>query len=132
MSIRHLLERGPRILLLAGLLLLPAACNRTPPGEIDPNEPATLVFTNESLTQAELFVLTQGSGARKLATVMGGRTEEVRVPPEIVRRGTFNLVVRLLGRSGTPSSGGLTLQPGDRMTVRLPIDGRTLFVVPAP
>jgi hypothetical protein len=122
---------GARPLLLVLLLLVSASCSRGRLEEIDPNEGATLVFTNESLAQAELFVVTQGGGARKLATVMAGRTEEVRVPPDIVRRGGLNLVTRLFGRSGTPSSGSLTLRPGDRLTVRLPIDGRSLFVVPA-
>lgn len=120
-----------RPLLLVFLLLLSSACSRGRLGEIDPNEGATLVFTNESLTQAELFVVLQGAGARKLATVMSGRTEEIRVSPDIVRRGGLNLVARMLARSGTASSGAITLRPGDRLIVRLPMDGRSLFVVPA-
>ena len=132
MSSRHRIERGLRPLLLAILLLSPAACSRNRPVGIDPNQGATIVFANESLSQAELFAVMPGVGSRKLGTIMAGRTEEIAVPPELVRRGGgLNLVARLLARSNTPGSGPITLLPGDRLSVRLPIDGRSLYVLPA-
>ncbi|MEO8561365.1 MAG: hypothetical protein ABI601_04770 [bacterium] len=135
MITRLSLRRGMRPLLLAAALVLPAACSRNHPGPDDEsmNGPAKIVFTNESLNQADLFAVVQGGQARKLGTVMAGRTEELVVPADIVRRsGNLNLVARLLARSNTPSSGPVAFHAGDRLLVRLPIDGKTLFVAPAP
>jgi hypothetical protein len=135
MFTRHSLQRGMRPLLLAAALVLPSACSRNRPDQGDEslNGPATVVFTNESLQQADLFAVLPGNQTRKLGTVMAGRTEELTVPADIVRRsGNLNLVVRMLARTNTPGSGPVALHAGDRLTVRLPIDGRSLFVAPAP
>jgi hypothetical protein len=124
-----------RPLLLAAALALPAGCARNNPGQSDDsfNGPATIVFTNESLSQADLFVVMSGSDSRKLGTVMAGRTQEITVPADVVRRsGNVNLVVRMLARNNTPSSGPVAFHAGDRLQVRLPVDGKTLFVAPAP
>jgi hypothetical protein len=124
-----------RPLLLAATLLLPAACSRNRAGQTNEadNGPATVVFSNESLNQADLFAVLPGIGSRKLGTVQAGRTEELTVPADIVRRsGSLNLVARMLARTDTPGSGPIALHPGDRIQVRLPIDGKTLFVAPAP
>jgi hypothetical protein len=124
-----------RPLLLAAALALPAACARNNPGQSEDSliGPATIVFTNESLAQADLFVVMPGIDSRKLGTVMAGRTEELVVPADIVRRsGNVNLVVRMLARTNTPSSGPVAFHAGDRLQVRLPVDGKTLFVAPAP
>lgn len=133
MIARHLIGRAMRPIILAAALALPAACarNRTDQ-DIQTDGPATVVFSNESLTQADLFAVMPGVDARKLGTVMAGRTEELKVPADIVRRsGSLNFVARLLARSGTPGSGPVPIRPGDRLQIRLPIDGRSLFVVPA-
>jgi hypothetical protein len=138
MFTRHSLQRGMRPLLLAAALVLPGACSRNHPdqagqGDENNNGPATVVFSNESLQQADLFAVLPGNLVRKLGTVMAGRTEELTVPADIVRRsGNLNLVVRMLARSNTPGSGPVALHAGDRLSVRLPIDGRSLFVAPAP
>jgi hypothetical protein len=135
MFTRNSLKRGMRPLLLAAALVLPAACSRNHPGEGEDinNGPATVVFSNESLQQADLFAVLPGNQTRKLGTVMAGRTEELTVPADIVRRsGNLNLVVRMLARSNTPGSGPVALHAGDRLSVRLPIDGKSLFVAPAP
>ena len=134
MTTQHLIQRGIRPLLLAALLALPAACSRNRTEDIDPTEgPATIIFSNESLNQADLFAVMPGIQARKLGTVMAGRTEELIVPADIVRRSSnLNFVARLLSRSNTPGSGPVPLRAGDRLQVRLPMDAKTLFVAPAP
>ena len=136
MITRHSLRRGVRPLLLAVALALPAAgCARNRPDQSEDTlvGPATIVFTNESLAQADLFVVMPGIDSRKLGTVMAGSTQEIVVPADIVRRsGNVNLVVRMLARSNTPSSGPVAFHAGDRLQVRLPVDGKTLFVAPAP
>jgi hypothetical protein len=132
MSTSHTIRSCLRPLFLAVLFVIATACNRNRPGDVDPSQGATLIFANESLSQAEVFAVMPGVGARKLATVMAGRTEEIVVPSDIVRRGGgLNLVARLLARSNTPGSGPITLQPGDRLSVRLPLDTRYLYVLPA-
>ena len=132
----HDLRRGMRPLLIAALLVLPAACsrNRTQDQDVGINDgPATVVFSNESLNQADLFAVMPGVQARKLGTVMAGRTEELVVPADIVRRSqNLNFVVRMLSRSSTPGSGPVPLRAGDRLQIRLPMDAKTLFVAPAP
>lgn len=131
-----LFGRGMRPLLLAAAIALPAAScsrNRVAQAEDTLVGPATIVFTNESLAQADLFVVMPGIDSRKLGTVMAGRTQEIVVPADIVRRsGNVNLVVRMLARNDTPSSGPVAFHAGDRLQVRLPVDGKTLFVAPAP
>jgi len=132
---RHF-TRGLRPLLLAAALTLPAAaCSRNHTGVDDASltGPATVVFTNESMQQADLFAVVPGMGSRKLGTVMAGRTEELVVPADIVRAsGNLSLVARPLSRSPIPSSGPVAFHAGDRLQVRLPIDGKSLFVAPAP
>ena len=131
----HSLKRRLRPMLLVAALALPAACSRNHPGDNEGSliGPATIVFTNESLNQADLFVVIPGIQSRKLGTVMAGSTQELVVPADIVvRSGNLNLVARLLARSNTPSSGPVAFHAGDRLQVRLPVDGKTLFVAPAP
>jgi hypothetical protein len=119
-------------LFAAALLTVLAACSRNRTGEAtDPNAPAILVFTNESLAQADVFAIPSGSIARRLGTVMAGRTETLEVPPDIANRGTVRIVARLLASNSTPSSGPITLSPGEKLQVRLPLDQKTLVVLPA-
>ena len=108
------------------------ACARIPPGSTDTEgaEPTVLEFRNESLAQADVYVVSAGTGARRIGTVMAGRTENLTVPREIAIRGSVTIVARLLARSRTASSGSLVLTPGTRLSVRLPLDERTLVVLP--
>jgi len=135
MRSRQTLRRSMKPLLLAALLTLPAACsrNRNQSQDADVNDgPATIIFTNETLNQADLFAVLPGVQARKIGTVMAGRTEELVVPADIVRRSSnLNFVARLLSSSDAPGSGPVPLHAGDRLQVRLPMGAKTLFVAPA-
>ena len=126
-----------RALLLLTLTAL-TACARNRPGKDDGNiaeavadEPTTLEFKNESLAQADVYVSSSGSGARRIGTVFAGRTETLTVPREIAVRGTITIVARLLARTRTPSSGSIAISPGTRLSIRLPMDERSLYVLPA-
>jgi hypothetical protein len=93
--------------------------------------PAVLVFSNESLDQAAVFVVVPGLQAARIGTVMAGRTERLTVPPDLVARGgSLNIVARLLARSARPSTGPVSLYPGEEYQVTLPPDARVLVFLP--
>ena len=126
-----------RALLLCSLMAL-SACARNRPGRDDGNiaeseaaEPTTLEFKNESLAQADVYVAASGSGARRIGTVFAGRTETLVVPRDLAVRGTITVIARLLARSRTPSTGSFAIGPGDKLSIRLPMDERSLYVLPA-
>jgi hypothetical protein len=124
--------RRLRRLLLPALLTALSACSRNHPAtDVSSNEPTVLEFNNESLAQADVFVRASGSDSRRIGTVMAGRKEDLVVPREIAIKGSITVFARLLARSGVPSSGPIAVAPGARLNVRLPIDERTLVVLPA-
>ena len=119
-------------------LVAVSACARNRPGrddgniaESEANEPTTIEFQNESLAQADVFVASSGSGARRIGTVFAGRSETLTIPREIAVRGQITIVARLLARTRAPSSGSIAISPGTSLSVRLPMDERALFVLPA-
>jgi len=117
-------------------LVAVAACHRTQPGtdlgEPDGSqEPATIEFTNESLSQADVFVIASGNDRRRIGTVFAGRTETLTIPRELAIRGSVTIVARLLARSRAPSTGSMAIGPGTRLSIRLPLDEKTLYVLPA-
>jgi hypothetical protein len=107
-----------------------AACAPFHRGASD--QPATLLyFTNESLDQADVFAVLPGNPPIRIGTVMAGQTDTLTVPRDLAARGqNVNVVARLLARSTRPSSGPLPIHPGDRLTVRLPVDEKLLVVLP--
>src|SRR5688572_23032399 len=109
---------------LAVAISVAAACGpfrRTPE-----SERALIYFTNESLEQATLFAFSSASPRVRLGTVFAGRSDTLLVPAQLTRSSTVNLVATLLARSATPSSGPVSIQPGDRLQVRLPADAKSL------
>ncbi|HKH94558.1 MAG TPA: hypothetical protein VKA54_22315 [Gemmatimonadaceae bacterium] len=129
-------SRARRALLVLTLTAL-SACANTKKGRdmgniSESEEPTTLEFKNESLAQADVFIAASGAGgARRIGTVFAGRTETLTVPREIAGRGTITVFARLLARTRTPSTGSIALAPGSRLSVRLPMDERSLYVMPA-
>jgi len=130
------MERSRTARRLRGLVLPVAltalsACSRNQPAtDVASGDPTVLEFNNESLEQADVFVRAQGSDTRRIGTVLAGRREELVVPREIAIRGSITVFARLLAKSGVPSSGPVAVAPGSRISVRLPIDERTLIVLP--
>jgi hypothetical protein len=127
--------RSRRALALFALAAV-SACHRTgtTTSEIDPaaaDETSTIEFRNESLAQADVYVTASSVGARRIGTVFAGRTETLTIPRELATRGSINVVARLLARSRTPSTGTIAISPGTHLSVRLPLDEKSLYVLPA-
>lgn len=125
--------RARHAFILASLIALSACHRNRSASEIDAasNEPTTIEFKNESLAQADVFVSAASSGARRLGTVFAGRTETLTIPRDIATRGTVNIVARLLARTRVPSTGSIAITPGTHLSIRLPLDEKALYVLPA-
>jgi hypothetical protein len=131
---RQLSLIAQRAVLGASLLVASSACGRfhnTENEPTEPVEPAQIVFVNESLEQADVFAASQGGETIRIGTVQAGRTATLNVPIQFVSRSTVNIVVRLLARSGTLRTGPIAINAGDRIQVRLPVNGNVLSVLPA-
>jgi hypothetical protein len=123
--------RRLRRLVLPTLLVVLPACSRNQANtDVASGEATVVEFNNESLAQADVFVRAQGSDSRRIGTVLAGRKEDLVVPREIAIRGSITVFARLLARSGVPSSGPVAVAPGAHLSVRLPVDERTLIVLP--
>jgi hypothetical protein len=136
MTIATLGPRHARRVLFVLTLAALSACASTAKGKdigniSEAEEPATLEFRNESLAQADVFITTSGSGSRRIGTVFAGRTETLTVPREVTGRGTVTVFARLLARTRTPSTGSIAISPGTHLSIRLPMDERSLYVLPA-
>ena len=129
MSSRSVARCGRRFALVS-LMLAGTACGSVARGSGEP--PAVLVFSNESLDQAAVYVVASGADFRRIGTVIPGRTETLSVPADVIARaGTVNIVARLLARNELPQTGPVTLRPGERYQVRLTTDARILSFLPA-
>ena len=128
----HTITNRVRLIVVALVALVAAgaaACGPFHKGSGPP--PAYLFFTNESLDQADVYAVLPGNQPMRIGTVFAGRTDTLTVPPEIASRGqNINVVARLLAQSARPSSGPIPIHPGDRLAVRLPVDQKTLVVLP--
>jgi hypothetical protein len=120
-----------RAALLGAALLAAPSCSRFRPGEHDEAPRVQIVFTNESLEQADVFAVSPGGETVRMGTVMAGRTETLDVPSQFVTRGSVNIAARLLTRTGVLRTGPLTINAGDRLQIRLPLSANTLSVLPA-
>jgi hypothetical protein len=128
MSTRSISRRVRR--LAPALLIVAAACGPFRRGSGP--APALLYFTNESLYQADVFITTAGLGARRIGTVMAGRTDTLVVPTDLATRGgTLNVVARLFSRSDVPRTGPVSILPGERYQLRLSSDARLISFLPA-
>jgi hypothetical protein len=90
-----------------------------------------IFFTNESLDQADVYAVVPGTQALRIGTVMPGRTDTLSVPATIMAgAGNVEIVARILARNYAPRTGPVSINPGDRLEVRLPSDEKTLIVLP--
>jgi hypothetical protein len=120
---------------LAGCVILAAtdACGHSRRTRARPSlAPTTVVFTNESLDQADVFAVRAGAGWLRLGTVMAGHTDTLTIRAGALPPGaSVDFVARLLARSLTPHSGPVTVQPGDWLAITLPMTANSLAVLPA-
>ena len=121
--------RFARCAALAGAILATACSRNQPPEELG-SEPAEVVFSNESLVQADVYaVLSNGGEARRLGTVMAGRTETLRLGSDLATRGNISVVARLQS-GGSVSTGVVPIHPGDTVHIQLPMNARILVFLP--
>jgi hypothetical protein len=121
---RRLAWVAPTVLIAAATACGPVRRNAGP-------APATLVFTNDALYEAPVYVVVPGVEARRIGTVMPGQTETLVVPVDLTTRAeSVNIVARVPSRF-IPQTGPITIRPGQRYEVRLPPDARMLSIVPA-
>ncbi len=110
-------------------ILAAAACGPVRPGTGQP--PAAVIFENQSLEQATVYIVAPGIQFRRIGTVFAGRTETLTVPADLTRAGSLNIVARLLARPEVPQTGPVSLYPGERYRVTLPPDAKLLSFLPA-
>lgn len=111
------------------LLAMSACIGRSFRGSDDP---ALVIFTNDALDQATVYIVGPASDFRRIGVVSAGRTDTLKVSSELVTRGTVNIVVRMLAQSAMPQTGSVSMAPGEAYVVRLPPDARMLTFLPAP
>jgi hypothetical protein len=126
-------RRWHRVYMMPSLLSLAILASACGPFRNTPDTgQAYLHFSNESIEQADVYVVASGNQAVRIGTVFAGRSETLTVPSSVVSRGgQVNIVARFLARSATAQSGPVPLQRGDRLEIRLPIDQKLLVVLPA-
>lgn len=118
------------VLLLAFGASTAAACGKQK-GTPVPRQPAYVVFVNQSLDYADVYVVAQGSANTRIGSVPGGRTETLRVQPSALgSAGQVDVVARLLAVSRAPRTGPFSLRPGERVQVTLPPAQNLLTILP--
>jgi hypothetical protein len=121
------------ILGMAGLGLS-TACGplRHAEGEEEAEMRAEIEFINESLYPAEVYAVVAGSESIRIGSVMAGRREILRVPQQMVdRASSLSIVARPLAQSRSLSTGPISIGRGERLQVRMPINGSVLSVLPS-
>ncbi len=111
-------------------LLGSAACSRAV--QAGEGGPPVLTFTNESLDMTTVYAMRPGGDARRIASVMPGRTDTLRIPDAIANGGQVTIIAVPLTGSRVASSGPLSLGPGVRLAITLPPAQNILTVLPAP
>lgn len=118
---------------LAAALLATAAAACGPLRRGGGAPPALVIFSNQSLDQADVYTLTRAGARTRIGTVMPGRTDTLRVAASTLGGDyTLTVVARILARSIAPNSGLVTLTPGQAIAITLPPDERMLTVLPVP
>ena len=124
------LRRASRVGFLIAAMAGLGACGPLHRGGLPP-QTATVIFSNESIDQADVYAVVSGSQAVRIGTVFAGRTEALKVPRDVAGRGlNVNIVARLLAHRNAPSTGPISIGPGDKYAIRLPADQRQLVVMP--
>ena len=106
-----------------------AACSRA-------GRPATssavVSFANESLDMATVYAIRGVGEARRIGSVAAGQTETLRLPTDLTTAGPITIVAVPLAGNRAASTGQISIRPGDRLVITLPMTQNTLMVFPAP
>lgn len=121
----------PAVAALAVVLAVVACGGRR--GTVVPVVPALVVFENQSLFEATVFATARGGVPRRVGIVPPNRTDTLALTGDVLAAGGaggVSISVRLLADRRTPTTGPLTVRPGDRFRVTLPSAANILAVVP--
>jgi hypothetical protein len=118
-----------RIAVGVALMLPLAAC-----GSIRRSDTLTdpvVIFHNESLSQADVYVVGSGGEPVRIGTVFAGRHESLRVPYNAIGAApTINIMARMFASSRVVRTGSFAIGRGERVEVTLPSNEATLTVLP--
>ena len=104
---------------LLAAAFLAVACG--PHGGPGSEQYAFVVFTNESLNQADVYAFGTAGDRVRLGTVFGAHTDTLRLDLRTISgAGTISVAARILATGRAPSSGQILLHPGDYLRVTLP------------
>ena len=124
------MRHRPAVAALAVVLAVACGGRR---GAVVPEEPAVVVFENQSLFEATVFATARGGVPRRVGIVAPNRTETLAIRGDVLAAGGaggLSISVRLLADRRMPTTGPLTVRPGDRFRVTLPTAANILSVVP--
>lgn len=124
------MRHRPSIAAAAVALALVACGGRR--AAMEPAAPAFLVFENQTLFEATVFATARGGVPRRVGIVAPNRTETLALRGDVLAAGAGGVTItaRLLADRRTPTTGPLTVRPGDRLRVTLPTAANILSVVP--
>ena len=93
--------------------------------------PPVVIFSNESIDMITLYAIRPGGEARRLASVMPGRTDTLSLPSGFASAGTVTIVATSLAGAQAASSGPVSVGRGVRLAMRLNAAGNMISVLPA-
>lgn len=120
--------RARRIGVVAALACL-GACGPFHHGSapVDP----VIIFINESPDQADVYAVNGTGNSVRIGTVFAGRRETLKVPLSVLGGShSVDIVARIFASTRTVHSGQVTLDAGESLEIRLPVDERLLSVLP--
>ena len=96
-------------------------------------EPAVVTFTNQAQYEAVVFAQPRGGLQVRVGTVQPGRTERLLLRSAALGAGgSVTIIARVSMLNRAPSTGAVTLLPGDRVDVTLTSQANMLSIVPSP
>jgi hypothetical protein len=123
------MHRALRHLALAVLLVAPAACASRAGTRATVR--TVILFENQSLNPTAVYAIRSGGDIRRIGNVGSGRTEEIVLPADLAyNAGPVTFLAVPLASNRAASTGPVTVNPGDRLSVTFPISENTLSVLP--
>ena len=93
--------------------------------------PPVVIFSNESIDMVTVYAIRPGGEARRITSVMPGRTETLSLPSGFAAAGTVTIVAASLAGSQAATSGPVSIGRGVRLAMRLNAAGNMISVLPA-